>query len=211
MIEIFKAKVYEDYIKSKESIKEEVLNGSREYIERQIRLHSNTKRDLSKMDNEKLKEFCFKCLDKYFKKRIECSLSELEEVQKSDDIRAIAVTIHYTKSYWGWNPRAYVKVYTTASHNSILDYKSSSISGCGYDKTGAAIEQVFNIIPSLKKRLYDPKYEDFRQYREYNGTRVFSNTEPRHLAELGFNVFGGYYAEEIDTTYFLINTEKNKT
>lgn len=59
----------------------------------------------------------------------------------------ITIALEYTRSRtWGWNPHATVRATVHDKDNRVIarDMSTDYASGCGYDKTSAAICYAFN-------------------------------------------------------------------
>lgn len=92
-----------------------------------------------------------KALDRIKAKEIRKKFAELDRIALAPDVRDIEISITYKKNRtWGWNPHAELFVNGTLA---AKDYAS----GCGYDKTSAAMAYALNKSDSVMKMLYQVK------------------------------------------------------
>lgn len=89
------------------------------------------------------------------KKDAEKKLAAIAEAEQSNaQIIEIVVVVEYVRSRtWGYNPRVTAQVTTTEGYK---EYHGSA-SGCGYDKTSAAVASALNQGPTLRAYLYRAK------------------------------------------------------
>lgn len=74
-------------------------------------------------------------------------LAKIEAAENAEDIKTAIINVEYTRSrVWGWNP--------TATVTGCNDYTTGHASGCGYDKTSAAISYAMNDSPEIMRILY---------------------------------------------------------
>ena len=84
-------------------------------------------------------------------KEINKKFAELDRIAQADDLQCFEVVVTYKKNrMWGWNP------YVIAVINRTGRYIGRA-SGCGYDKTSAAIADALNQSDSVLKALYQVK------------------------------------------------------
>ena len=92
-----------------------------------------------------------KALDRIKAKEIRKKFAELDRIALAPNVRDIEISITYKKNRtWGWNPHA--KLYVNGEL-AAKDYAS----GCGYDKTSAAMAYTLNKSDSVLKMLYQIK------------------------------------------------------
>lgn len=90
-------------------------------------------------------------LEKIKKREIRKKFAELDRIASAPDINDIEIAITYKKNRtWGWNPHAELLV------NGRFVAKDRA-SGCGYDKTSAAMAYALNKSDSVLKMLYQIK------------------------------------------------------
>jgi hypothetical protein len=75
-------------------------------------------------------------------------ISKAEAIENSDEVLEFSVSVEWISNRtWGANPKATIRV-------GFDTFKSSSISGCGYDKESTAIADAFNQSEKLRGILY---------------------------------------------------------
>lgn len=74
-------------------------------------------------------------------------LKMIEAAENAEDVSSVTINVeYYHNRTWGWNPTA-----TLIGRN---DYTSGRASGCGYDKTSAAMSSAMNDSPEIMRILY---------------------------------------------------------
>ena len=74
-------------------------------------------------------------------------IAKIEAAENAEDVNSITINVEYYRSRtWGWNP--------TATVIGRYDYTHGSASGCGYDKTSAAMSYAMNDSPEVMRILY---------------------------------------------------------
>ena len=89
------------------------------------------------------------------KKETDKKLAAIVEAEASNkQINEIAIVVEYVRNRtWGYNPQVTAQVFTTEGYK---EYHASA-SGCGYDKTSAAVASALNQDPTLRAYLYRAK------------------------------------------------------
>lgn len=91
-------------------------------------------------------------------KKIAKKLAHLQEIERSEDLESITVSVEWKKSrMWGNNPQADARVCDKQYGHNFL---SSRVSGCGYDKESTAIAEAINQSNSFLKALYQVKEQN---------------------------------------------------
>lgn len=74
----------------------------------------------------------------------------------SKEIKSMSIVVEWRKNRtWGANPKAFLTVYF--KDNSIHEFESSPISGCGFDKLSIAVGETLNQCNELLKLMYVEK------------------------------------------------------
>ena len=108
-----------------------------------------------KASREDTEIYAIKRINRAIKKDTDKKMAAIAEAETSDaQIKEIAIVVEYVRNRtWGYNPHVTVQVTTTAGYK---EYHGSA-SGCGYDKTSAAVASALNQDQTLRAYLYRAK------------------------------------------------------
>lgn len=116
-------------------------------------------KDVSKWTIEELRAYLIKRKEKNNYGYIENQAQAIKDVFAADQLLSVKISVEWKKSkMWGSNPTAecwYTFKGKDGTHS--LYIKSSSISGCGFDKLSTAVAECLNMIPEVLKPLYQLK------------------------------------------------------
>lgn len=84
-------------------------------------------------------------------REIQKKFDELDRIAQAPDLESFEVIVTYKKSQtWGWIPTAEANIHG-------WHHYTGTASGCGYDKTSAAVARALNQSDSVLKALYQVK------------------------------------------------------
>lgn len=106
------------------------------------------------------KNYLLERKSKKLKVSLQKKISSIQEIFQAGDLNFIKILVEWKKSrIWGMNPTAEIWVQFFNKEDEIdSDYfRSSSISGYGYDKLSTAVAEALNQSPQVLKLLYSKK------------------------------------------------------